>query len=296
MRHIGLIDIDSHSRFPNLALMKLSAYHKAKGDSVERVNAFTQYDRVYMSKVFDDSPDYTTYIKADEIIKGGRAYDKAVKLPQEVESMMPDYSLYNITDTAYGYLSRGCPRGCAFCDVQNIEGKKAYKVADLGQFWNGQKNIKLLDPNLLACPDKYELLQQLVNSKAWIDFTQGLDIRLMTDVIAHMIMSMKIKMMHFAWDQKKDEKLIKEKLKQYKQFTNCDERKTRVYVLVNYDTDMYYDLYRIYTLRDMGYDPYVMIYDKKTASTETKQLARYVNNKFIWRSCVTFKEYRSVKA
>ena len=287
---IGLVDVDSHN-FPNLALMKLSAWHKAQGHTVERANAFSEYDRVYMSKVFDDSPDYTTYIKADEIIKGGRAYDKSVKLPAEVETMMPDYNLYNITDTAYGHLTRGCPRGCKFCDVQNIEGKKAYKVADLRQFWNGQKNIKLLDANLLACPDKYELLQQLVDSKAWIDFTQGLDIRLMDDKAIDLIMQIKVKMMHFAWDMAKDEKIIIKNLMRYKEVTNCDERKARVYVLVNFDTNMNYDLHRIYTLRAMGYDPYIMRYDKKTASRETNRMARWVNNKFIFSSCARFEDY-----
>lgn len=146
---IGLIDVDSHN-FPNLALMKISAYHKSKGDSVEWFLPLKQYDKVYMSKVFDFTNDYDGIIRANEIIKGGTGYDLKSVLPYKIEHMYPDYELYNVKE-AYGYLTRGCPRGCKFCIVGRKEGFSAYKVADLNEFWNGQKEIKLLDPNILAC-------------------------------------------------------------------------------------------------------------------------------------------------
>ena len=136
---IGLIDVDGHN-FPNLPLMKISAYHKSLGDDVEWFFPLNRYDRVYMSKVFDFTLDYEFCIQADEIIKGGTGYDLKNKLPQEIESMFPDYSLYN-TKTAYGFLTRGCPRGCEFCVVAEKEGKCSRKVADLSSFWNGQKEI-----------------------------------------------------------------------------------------------------------------------------------------------------------
>ena len=162
--NIGLIDVDGH-RWPNLALMKLSAWHKARGDTVEWWWGFGQYDRVYMSKVFDStySPDVPEPLNASEIIKGGTGYGLDNRLPDEVEHIYPDYSLYPALtkDTAYGFLTRGCPRGCSFCIVAGKEGRAARKVADLSEWWRGQKNIKLLDPNLLACREHMDLLGQL---------------------------------------------------------------------------------------------------------------------------------------
>lgn len=188
---IGLIDVDGHN-YPNLPLMKLSAYHKARGDSVEWYEPLLSghMDRVYMSKVFSFTPDYEYFIDANEVIRGGTGYaitlengheiyDKTKDKPleDEIEHIYPDYSIYpEFSDTAYGFLTRGCPRGCGFCHVQAKEGKCSYKVADLAEFWRGQKKIVLNDPNILACPDHMELLQQLADSKAKVEFNQGIDI------------------------------------------------------------------------------------------------------------------------
>ena len=202
MAKVGLIDVDSHN-FPNLALMKLSAYHKARGDTVEWwIGNLVHYDLVYKSRVFDDtySKDVYDVYNADRVICGGTGYDLKNKLPDEVEHIYPDYGLYGITDTAYGYLTRGCPRGCSFCIVAEKEGRYSRKVADLSEFWHGQKNIKLLDPNLTACRERMELLRQLADSKAWVDFTQGIDARLLTEEVVEALNAVKIKMLHFAWD------------------------------------------------------------------------------------------------
>jgi hypothetical protein len=250
------------------------------------------YDKVYISKVFDDTPDFETVIFADEVIKGGRAYDKKVKLPPEIESTYPDYDLYGIKNEAYGYLTRGCPWGCDFCDVQNIEGKVSYKVADLNQFWKGQKEIKLLDPNTLAYNGHMELLEQLANSGAWVDFTQGVDAWLLTLENVEMLSRIKTKMVHFAWD-KADDETTPYMLWHFKKRTNLDMRKLRVYVLTNYDSTQEQDLYRIYKLKELGYDPYVMVFNKQTAPRKIKQMQRWVNNKFIFRSgqAETFEDY-----
>lgn len=289
---IGLIDVDGHN-FPNLALMKISAWHKAQGDSVNWWLGFEQYDRVYMSKVFTFTPDIDTCIMADEVVKGGTGYDLKNKLPQEIESMFPDYSLYNITDTAYGFLTRGCPRNCPFCIVGKKEGLKTVQVAELSNFWNGQKEIKLLDPNITALKDCDRLFQDLIDSKAWVDFTQGIDIRLMTEKKVNLLNSMKVKMLHFAWDNY--EFSTYEKLKKFRPLLKYDSRKLRVYVLTNFNTTIEQDLERIYKLRELGYDPYVMIYEKWNAPKKIKQMARWVNNKFIWRSCERFEDYKGVQ-
>lgn len=198
---IGLIDVDSHN-YPNLVLMKLSAYHKAQGDDVEWWNGFIHYDRVYQSKVFDESytEDMEFCIMADEIVKGGTGYDLDNKLPNEIEHICPDYSIYGITDTAYGFLTRGCPRACPFCIVSAKEGRKSNTVADLDEFYRGQKNIELLDPNLLASKDHENLLMQLADSKALVNFSQGLDARLLTKDNIELINKVSVKNIHFAWD------------------------------------------------------------------------------------------------
>lgn len=275
--------------------MKISAWHKAHGDDVDWWNGLERYDRVYQSKVFDNTytPDMQHAIQAPEVILGGTGYGLGNRLPDNIEHMMPDYSLYGITDTAYGFLTRGCPRACPFCIVAQKEGRKSIKVADLSEWWNGQKEIKLLDPNTLACRSHMELLGQLAQSGAWVDFTQGIDARMLTVGNILALNAVKTKMLHFAWDLMEQSDTVLRGLALYKQHGKLDERKTRVYVLVNYGTTMEDNLYRIYHLREIGYDPYVMVYDKPNAPREIKRLQRWVNNKYIWRSCARFEDYKA---
>ncbi len=288
---VALFDADGHN-FPNQAPMKPSTYHTKRGDTVEWGNTLEEYDIAYISKVFTFSPDFNYCIKADLIVRGGTGYDLKNKLPMEVENCSPDYSLYPKYTEAYGFLTRGCPRNCPFCIVGQKEGCKAYKVADLGQFWTNQKEIKLLDPNLLACKsEKYNLLQQLVDSRAWVDFTQGLDIRLMDEKAIDLIKRIKLKMIHFAWDREKNSHLIIKNLQNFKKATGIDRRKAAVYVLTNYETSFEFDLYRVYKLKELGYDPYIMIYDKSNAPENIRHLQRWVNNKIIFRECEKFEDY-----
>lgn len=309
---IGLIDVDGHN-FPNIPLMKISAWHKAQGDHVEWYDPmFSEHmDKVYVSKVFSFSPDFEYHIDADEVVYGGSGYCinlfngkefydkiKDINLPSEIEHIYPDYSLYGITDTAYGFLTRGCPRGCHFCHVEAKEGRMSRKVADLSEFWNGQKNIVLCDPNILACRQWKDLLQQLIDSKAWVDINQGLDIRLMTEEKAEMLKQIKIKQWHFAWDRYQDKDEILPKFKMFKEITNINERNLIVYVLCNYDTTLEQDLERIYTLREMGYWAYVMLYDKEHIPEAhlLKKLARWCNNRFIFAKCQSFEDYLNRRA
>ena len=296
MAKIGLIDVDSHN-YPNLVLMKISAYHKAQGDEVEWWWGWGQYDTVYMSKVFDDTytPDHPEPVNTKEIIKGGTGYGLGNKLPDEIEHMYPDYSLYpELTkDTAYGFLTRGCPNACPFCIVSEKEGRCSHKVADLSEWWDGQNAIVLMDPNLLACRDHMDLLKQLADSGAWVDINQGLDARLLTPENIEAIKRLKVKSIHFAWDLMKNSKRIIRGLNTWKRFGKKDRHGSwgTVYVLVNFDTTMAENLYRIYTLRKMGFDPYVMIYDKPHAPKEIRRLQRWCNNKRIFKKCPTFEEY-----
>lgn len=322
---IGLIDVDGHN-FPNIALMKISAFYKTLHDIVEWYTPFEHYDIVYLSKVFSFSEDYKYPIYADEIVYGGTGYQienkngkecfrkygqnfkkflttkntiiaHSIFLPDNVENIFPDYSIYPMytKDTAYGFLTRGCPRGCAFCHVKAKEGKKSYKVANLSDFWNGQKNIVLCDPNILACKEWKPLLQQLIDSKACVDFNQGLDIRMMTDEKAEMLSQIKIKEIHFAWDRYEDKDIILPNLKLFSEIKykgKNPDHSAIVYVLVNFYTTIEQDLERIYTLREMGYWAYVMIYDKEHAAPIYKDIARWVNNRPIFARCLRFEDYK----
>jgi hypothetical protein len=293
---IGLYDADSHN-WPNLCLMKLSAHHKSLGDDVEMWSPEGQYDLVYKSRVFTDAYSKDTQVipNAAQVICGGTGYGPGPDLPDAVEHTRPDYSLYpQFQGTAYGFLTRGCPRNCGFCIVSGKEGRRSRQVADLSEFWDGQREIKLLDPNLLACPDHERLILQLADSRAWVDFTQGLDIRLITPDNAALLNQVRTKMIHFAWDDPNVD--LTPDFRRFLELTSIhDFRRLRVYVLVNYNSTHEQDLYRVDTLRAMGYDPYVMIYDRPSALPITRQLARWVNNKRIFRVVPNFADYEPNK-
>ena len=278
---VGLIDVDGHN-FPNLALMKISAYHKSRGDQVEFAFPMYRYDKVYVSKVCGDeySKMPPLYIQADEIVYGGTGFAITVEngkevyhkcndkpLPPEIEHIYPDYTLYpNLTkDTAYGFFKRGCPNNCGFCSVRQKECARSVKVADLSEFWRGQRHIKLLDPNLLACKDRTDLLRQLIDSRARVDFTQGLDARFVTEEAAGLLKQIKIDKVHFAFDYMKNEKAIIKGLQTYKRVCGTRENNAIVYMLTNYDTTIEEDLYRLRMIKQCGFLPDVRIYRKPAA-------------------------------
>lgn len=309
---IGLIDVDGH-HFPNLALMRISAYHKAKGDEVEWwLGDLWYYDKVYMSKIFSNeySPDVEEPWNCGEVIKGGTGYaislgedgkehfdkNKHRDLPEEVERMFPDYSIYPQFDFAVAMTSRGCPRGCAFCHVAAKEGRCSVKVADVKDFWNGQKHIEVLDPNITACRDKHDLFQQYADTKATVCFSQGLDIRMLTEQDIDDLNKIPLKNIHFAWDNPKDDLAGK-----FAEYAKRAKRKPHgaygtVYCLTNFNSTIEEDLYRIYTLRDLGYDPYVMVYNKPSAPQRVRELQRWCNNRVIFKSCRRFEEYKSERS
>ena len=265
---IGLYDADGH-KFPNLPLMKISAWHKSQGDSVEFAVPLAEYDRVYVSRVFGD--EYSKFedfcFNTKEIVYGGTGFaitiengrevytkTKDTNLPYKIEHIYPDYSLYaTLTkNTAYGFLTR---------------------------------DIKLLDANLLACKDKIDLLNQLAKSGAKVDFTQGLDARFITDEVADLLAGIKIDKAHFAFDFMKNERAIIKGLKIFQQKCTVRSREAIVYMLTNYDTTIKDDLYRVNAIRDLGFQPDVRIYRKSTAPRVLRDLQRWCNNRFIFHSC-----------
>ena len=213
--NIGLIAVDSD--YPNLALMKISAWHKSQGDLVEWYNPFDQYDIVYMSKIFSFTPDYGQWItNAKHIRKGGTGYDLHSVLPEEMEFVVPDYSLYPSIDnkTAYGFLTRGCPNKCKWCVVPRKEGniRPYMDVNDVAV--DGRTNLVLMDNNVLACDYGLEQIQKIIDRGYRVDFNQALDARLVTDDIAKLLAKVRwIDVIRFGCDTPKQIEECEETMK-----------------------------------------------------------------------------------
>lgn len=195
---IGLVDIDGHAKkkkwgatiYPNIALCKIARWHKQQGDDVEWAFPFKHYDKIYMSKVFNFSPDDRIAYDAEEIIKGGTGYDITSRLPDEIDRLQPDYSIYPHIpkDTAYGFLTRGCTNHCPWCVVPRKEGYiKPYMDVDEIAI-EGRKKLVLMDNNILAAGDYAKAqLQKVIDRGYRVDFNQALDARLVTDEFARLL-------------------------------------------------------------------------------------------------------------
>ena len=174
------------------------------------------------------------------------------------------------------------------------EGTISRKVANLSEFWDGQREIKLLDPNLLACSEHENLLVQLAESRAFVDFSQGLDIRLTTPDNAALLNRIRVKRIHFAWDNPNQD--LTAYFQRFSEWCKIrDHRRKAVYVLTNWNSTHEQDLWRVYTLRELGYSPYIMVYDKPNAPQITRHLQRWVNNKRIFNTVTDFRDYLSGK-
>jgi hypothetical protein len=297
--------------FPSLPLMKLSAYHKARGDTVKLIDDFKErYDLAYCSKTFNlpaikKIPQLTQMPLADKVVLGGTGFAIEVKdgrerfhknkdpdLPRDIEHCYPDYRLYSelTRGTAFGFLSRGCPNRCGFCSVSGKEGTRCVHVADLSEFWRGQRIIKLMDANLLACDNAENLLASLIQTKAEVDFTQGLDARLVDENAARLLGCMKIKMIHFAFDLIRNEADIVRGLALFCKYSRLTDRSCKVYILTNYNTTHAEDWYRVRKAIELGFQPDVRIYQKGTHSRFLTDLARWANLSQLYRSC-SFAEY-----
>lgn len=294
---IKLIDIDSHG-MPNLALMKISAYHKEKGDIVgfDTVNP----DKVYISCIFKwNRQKAIQTAKGHELLSnakieiGGSGINNEV-LPEEIEHLCPDYELYNL-NYSIGFTSRGCIRKCPFCDVWKREGKIRHS-SDLSDFLRHDKVI-LLDNNLLAAPNAEKTLVQLRDKKIKVNFNQGFDLRLMTNDYAKLLSEIRFttrkfdkRTIYVAWDNMKDETeilngleiLIDNGIKPYSMM--C-------YMLTGYDTTFEDDMYRFNKLREFKVSPFVMLYNKQ-GDKKHREFARWVNKRFYkWKPFYDFEVF-----
>jgi len=276
---IGLAQIDG--KWPNLALMKLSAWHKAQGDEVELWNPLFGYEQVYAAKVFNDTPE--NYYLPEGTAKGGTGYDLETELPAEVEAMVPDYSLYPAWGAALGFTTRGCIRKCPYCVVPKKEGALRV-VGDIHSFWTGQKKIVLLDNNLTAAPfDHFRAVcEDCIKENLSVDFSQGLDIRLITPDHAWLLARVRtFKQIHFAFDHVNYERAVREGIKTLVR-SGVGISRLMFYVLIGYDSTPEQDLYRVELLRGLRVDPFVMPY--KRSNSYQNNFARWVNMKAIFKS------------
>lgn len=285
--NVGLVSVDS--KIPNLALMKLSTYHKTKGDTVKIFDPlFDKPDMIYASKVFNFTNDYLYYPHTN-LVKGGTGYDITLTLPDEIENQYPDYDLFQC-DYAMGFTTRGCIRKCPFCYVPKKEGK--IRVAgDIYDFWRGQDKIMLLDNNLTALPVQFErICKQLIKERVHTDFNQGLDIRLITPEMAQLLSQVRLwKQIHFAFDHIGLEEKVRKGIKTLTE-NGVSAHKLMFYVLIGFDSTPEEDLYRVEVLRGLGVDPFVMPYNK--SDEYQRAFTRWVNHKAIFKS-VAWEDYKA---
>lgn len=290
---IGLHDSDN-TGFPNLALMKLSAWHKAQGDTVEWWRPMFAYDRVYSSKVFTFTPECLSL--PENTIKGGTGYGILEELPIKIDEMFPDYSIYPNCDHAIGFLTRGCIRKCPWCIVPKKEGRiRRYRTwRDIKR--PDSRDIVFMDNNVLACDWGLEQIESMGGEKVHVDFNQGLDARLITDDVAKMLAQLKwIRFIRMSADTDAMldvvltaiDRLGKYGVKPYRVF---------VYVLVQ---DIESAERRVIALRDIGAEPFAQPYRDFTTNAEPpreqRDLARWVNHKAIFKTVKTFDEYKARK-
>ena len=289
--NIGLIDVDGHSGFPNLALMRLSAWHKGRGDHVEWWNGFCRYDRVYMSKVFTFTPDVDTVIDAGEVIRGGTGYKDYGSLPEEIENTEPDYSIYPAVNYAVGFLTRGCCRRCPWCIVPVKEGQIRPAAV-----WEEVKRpdsnrIIFMDNNVLASPHGLQQIKAMEGQKVWVDFNQGLDARLVTLETAALLARLRwIRFVRLSCDTTEMLPVIEQAVAYMKE-AGIAKSRFWAYLLVQ-DVEDAKD--RAVALKRMGVEPFAQPYrdyDGGEPTRAQKQLAHWVNQKSVFHSC-TWEEFK----
>lgn len=298
MSRIGLIAVDSN--YPNLALMKISRYHKQQGDSVEWYNPLCAYDKVYMAKVFSFTPDYGYYIQSDEVEKGGTGYDISKNLPTYIDMLQPDYSVYPSIDskTAYGFLTRGCPNRCKWCVVPKKEGiiRPYMDVEEIAI--EGRKNLILMDNNILASDYGLEQMEKIAKLGLRVDFNQALDARLVTEDIARLISRIKwIKRIRFGCDTPG-------------QISECERATALIdqygyrgeyffYCILLNDLKESFDRVNHWRQKGRRYLPHCQPYRDLNNPHQTipqwqKDIARWTDNKYVFNSC-EFKDFEPRK-
>jgi len=316
---VGVIDFDSKQ--VNLATMKLSAFHKAQGDTVVlNPTSPAQVDKTYCSVLFSWNREAALRLADNfsNIEFGGTGFDLTTTLPAEVEAMQPDYDLYSadiiasrikgimtrekrmekaqtIVNAGVGRLSVGCIRGCSFCVVPKKEGKLR-RVAELSSLINPRsKVVTLLDNNITALPDCVEILTEAYDRGLILDLTSGVDLRLINEEISSILGKVShLRSLHYAWDIPGNERAITEGIAILSK--SVKKWKHLCFVLTGFDTTFEEDNYRVRRLTEIGVDPYIMTYKGQGGVTDPfdalrlKHFARWINGR-IFKKCPDFNDY-----
>lgn len=300
---ISLVDVDG-TGFPNLALMKISAYHKQRGDTVDWYSPmFSHPDVIYASKVFTWTADYTDYYVGDpEPIRGGTGYDIQSRLPEDMERMIPDYSIYPAVDYAIGFLSRGCIRRCPFCVVPRKEGEiredRDITLVCMGFDGKRRHDVILMDNNFLANRLEYisDQVEKSVRLKLRLDFNQGLDARLMTEDHARILGRVRwLNYIRFACDSAAQVEPVVNAMRLMRGVGY--RREFMVYFLAK-DAAETYARIRAVMVGDGRVTPFVMPYrdldgdGSDAVDEDVKHLARWANRVKIRKSC-SFEQYKT---
>ena len=281
-------------KIPNLALMRIGAYHKSIGDDVGWWNGpLFPSDKVYASKIFnfteDDLPEY--------VIRGGTGYNLE-SLPSHIDGV--DFSggwfLYPKFTSHLGFSERGCRLKCSFCVVPEKEGQPTFEssISDLLTNPRGEDRLTLLDDDFLGHPQNEDVFRELADRQLKVCFCQGLNIRTITEKQAELLEKVNFWNVHFsgrqitfAWDNPKDEKLILRGIERCVQ-AGIKPYRMQFFVLIGYHSTPQEDLHRVMTLSNMGADPFVMAYDR--TDQYQRRFQRWVNHRAIFNS-VKWRDY-----
>ena len=291
---IGLQDIDSHN-YPNFALMRISAWHKAHGHSVEWADPFFgEYDIVYKSKIFTFTPDDFTPWHCT-VVKGGTGYDISSRLPDEIEkNTAMDYSLYPQYRFSIQFFSRGCIRKCPFCLVRDKEGY--IKPVEPVQLNPKGEWIEVLDNNFFANPEWKYATEYLIKLNQPVNLL-GVDIRILDQEQAFWLNKLRLKRshVHIAWDLPEID--LTDKLREITKY--IAPWKLSCYILVGYNSTVEQDLYRIQRCREFKVQPFVMVYrdynNLKQPSQYCKDLANWVNKPQVFDRVKDFADFEPRK-
>lgn len=293
---IGLRDVDGHG-YPNLALMRLSAFHKSIGDTVEWYLPLERYDLVYASKIFTFTED-DPYLP-DNTLRGGSGYDAGIRLPDEVEAVAPDYSIYP-NQEAYGFLTRGCPNKCPWCVVPAKEGSLTI-YDDIENICNTstgfRKNVILMDNNFLAAPIEFvkEQTEKMKRLKVKVDFNQSTDARLYDEERAEIMA--KIPYLKYARISCDTDAMIPHCITAMARLRQFGWNGDIMVFMLAKNGESESVLHRVHSLcgADKKCVPFIMPYRSLTDNSvvpekKIKHIARWCNRVWLRKSC-SFEEY-----
>jgi len=296
---VAIAQVDG--KWPNLALAKIAGFYRRIGHGVEQFMPLADYDIVFASKVFADTPDDAYIGTAQTVQRGGSGYDIAHQLPSWIERGVPDWSLWPHWHKDMGFTTRGCIRHCPFCIVPAKEGELRV-VAEFGDVWTGRSELVLLDANLTAAPIDHfrKLCDGATRARIRLNFSQGLDARLLTDEHAAILRRTKTtKAIHMAFDHMRDEQAVRRAVRVMHK-AGWPASRIMFYVLIGYDSDHAQNMERVEIVKSLGADPFVMPFDRH--DPYQRRFARWVNNMTAFNSmtwdewCRTFKSKVEVPA